>query len=69
MEARFPTTHDPIVSHIEALPVNAAHRASARAHYLAAERSVGRMCALQAGICAIVAACRGVFGMRERSQY
>ena len=66
MNARFSVATHP-VARIEALPVNAAHRASARADYLASERSVERMFALLADIRALVVTCRSAFGMRERS--
>ena len=70
MNARIPAADiDPGVSRIEALPVNATHRASARAHYLAAERSIGRMFALYAGIRTFAAACRVALGLRGRSEY
>jgi hypothetical protein len=66
MNARFSIANHP-VARIAALPVNAAHRASARADYLAAERSVERIFTLLANIRALVVACRSAFGLRERS--
>ncbi len=68
LDGRFPPASDPFLSRIDALPVNSAARASARAHYLAAERSVNGLLALQERLRALVAAWHCVFGTGERSQ-
>ncbi len=68
LDARFPPASDPFLSRIDALPVNSAARASARANYLAAERSVNGLVALQERLRALVAAWHCVFGTRERSR-
>ena len=69
LDARFPPGSDPFLARIDALPVSSAARASARADYLAAERSINGLPALQERLRAVVAACRSVFGLRERSQH
>lgn len=69
VDARIPPGSDPFLSRIDALLVNSAARASARAHYLAAERSVNGLRVLQERLRAVVAACRSVFGLRERSPH
>lgn len=69
MHARNHTPDDPILARIAALPVNAVHRASAEADYLAASRSVGRMFALLARIRAIFARRHRSLRTEQRTQY
>jgi hypothetical protein len=62
------TYGDRIASRIDALPVNPAHRAAARAHYMWAEATVRRTSALHAATRMLPATCRRLYyaGTRAR---
>jgi hypothetical protein len=66
VHARFIEAGDPIIGHIERLPINAAHRSDARDHYKAAEALLGRVATLLARIRLLRAGWRGAYPARNQ---